>query len=235
MASSYTNFDWAIYADATFAGLSALIPIPLADNFAEWVFERRIPRAIVRRRKVKVPPEILGQLNRGEKGCLWSLLTFPFWLAWQLGKDLLGKIVYIISIRDATEKLSYYWHYAFLVDYALAAGHFADRESAWLARRAMNRALSSGQVSPMRGLAEQVGGQTLRLGRRLGRSVRKALRRGEEDDAIDERREMMADAWQQYAGHLEAFAKAYDGHFARLEVEDRVRAERYQRGRRKTE
>ena len=30
-----TTFDWLIYADATFAGLSVLIPIPIID----WIFE----------------------------------------------------------------------------------------------------------------------------------------------------------------------------------------------------
>ena len=30
------SFDWPMYADATFAGLSLLVPIPLLD----WVFEQ---------------------------------------------------------------------------------------------------------------------------------------------------------------------------------------------------
>ena len=30
-----TDFDWIVYADATFAGLSILLPIPFVDTWLE--------------------------------------------------------------------------------------------------------------------------------------------------------------------------------------------------------
>jgi hypothetical protein len=40
-------FDWEVYANATFAGLAVLIPIPLVDWVFEEVFRRRMPAAII--------------------------------------------------------------------------------------------------------------------------------------------------------------------------------------------
>lgn len=44
-----TQFDWQIYADTTFAGLSLLILIPLLDVAFEWFFRRRMAHTIARR------------------------------------------------------------------------------------------------------------------------------------------------------------------------------------------
>ena len=43
-----SGFDWRIYADATCAGLSVLIPLPFVDTAFETVFRRRIPGTIAR-------------------------------------------------------------------------------------------------------------------------------------------------------------------------------------------
>jgi len=45
-----TEFDWIIYADATFAGLALLLPIPFVDGLIEAYFRRRMPGDIARRR-----------------------------------------------------------------------------------------------------------------------------------------------------------------------------------------
>jgi hypothetical protein len=38
-----SEFTWAIYGDATLAGLSALLPIPILDDVIEQRFRRRMP------------------------------------------------------------------------------------------------------------------------------------------------------------------------------------------------
>jgi len=50
-----TTLDWRICADATCAGLSVLIPLPLVDLVFETVIRRRIPGAIskVRDREIE--------------------------------------------------------------------------------------------------------------------------------------------------------------------------------------
>lgn len=50
-----TAFEWPIYADATFAGLAVLFPIPLLDWALEEYFRRRMPRTIARYRHHTLP------------------------------------------------------------------------------------------------------------------------------------------------------------------------------------
>jgi hypothetical protein len=43
-----TDFDWLVYADATFAGLAILLPFPFVDSWLEGYFRRRMPGDITR-------------------------------------------------------------------------------------------------------------------------------------------------------------------------------------------
>jgi len=79
------KFDWAIYADATLAGLAILIPIPLLDLLFEWIFKRRMPQAIAKRNGRTLSPETIRQLNRSSFSCLGCLL-WPLELVWLLLK-----------------------------------------------------------------------------------------------------------------------------------------------------
>lgn len=58
MTRPETAFNWAIYAGATLAGLSVLIPLPLLDVAFEQLFRRRMPGSIARARSRQIPPRV---------------------------------------------------------------------------------------------------------------------------------------------------------------------------------
>lgn len=165
--------EWPVYADATLAGLSALVPLPLLDLAFEAVFRRRMARAIARHRGVEVAPRHLKRLAKGEPwlslaGCL--VLPFKI-LRWVLLK-VFRKLVYPLAMVDAARQVGEYWHRARLVDHILSSRHLEhDPERAFAA---FTRALDEADISPIRGAAEEV----VRSARRVGRTLLRAMRRG---------------------------------------------------------
>lgn len=149
-----TGFDWLMYADATFAGLSPLIPLPLIDNVFEWFFKQRIPAAVARRAKHTLTPAVLKEIRHDELSCVSTCLLLPIFLTLELVKSLWRKVFYFLSITLATNRVSYYWHYAFLLRYAVDRGDLHEAPSARLARQAIRRVLSADvQTSPLVQLA----------------------------------------------------------------------------------
>lgn len=156
---SHTTFDWAIYANATFAGLAVLFPIPIIDWLLEAFFRRRILSSIVNRRGHQLSPQVIRLLNNeqfGFKSCLSGCFTLPFVFTFWLIKKISRKIIYFLTIKEATDQLSYYWHQAFLLDYMLLRGHLKDEQTALLAREAMTQVLESITISPLIQLARQI-------------------------------------------------------------------------------
>jgi hypothetical protein len=127
-----TSFNWATYADATFAGLSALIPIIALDWLCEQYFKRRIPSAIAKSRGTTLPLAVQYELNKNHNraGCVKSCLLLPILTGFWLLKKLSKKILYFLSVKEAADNVNYYWHQAFLMDYALTAGHLETPELA---------------------------------------------------------------------------------------------------------
>jgi hypothetical protein len=197
-----TAFDWALYRDATLAGLSVLVPIPLLDWAFESFFSRRMLRAILRRRGRTVSPAVAAELQRGH-GCLRTALLLPFKVAWELVSRLIGKLLYFLAISAAADNLSRYWQAAFLIDYALLAGHLENPESARRSRRAMDRAIGQ-SASPLKQVARQVA----LLGARAFPILRTA-RRGGGDALLEEERGEMAHDWGNFSGFLEDLAARY--------------------------
>jgi hypothetical protein len=199
-----TGFVWPVYANATFAGLSVLIPFPLVD----WVFERhfrlRIPGSIVHYRGNSVPPPVIETLNQSSEGCLGSCLTLPFKAVFILLKRLSRKILYFLTVKEASDQLSFYWHRAFLIDYMLLAGHLKDEESARVAREAMERVLAETTISPLSSLARAV----VTGPRHLFRTLRRA-RRGEEDELVQQKKRFLAQRWAEFEGYLQELAARY--------------------------
>ncbi len=206
-----TDFEWSIYDDATLAGLSALIPIPLVDWFFEEFFRRRMARGIARYRGKPLAPKVGAELNRG-KGCVQACLSLPLEVVWELVKRTLKKILYVLSIKSATDKLSDYWHRAFLIDCMVLQGQLDDQASARIARKAMTRTLDETSTSPMLGLARSVVTST----RHVLRTVRKA-RRGEEAEEIAEQRSLIQRRWDSLRDHLLDVAARYNVHYKALE------------------
>jgi len=200
-----TDFHWGVYADATLAGLSTLIPIPLLDMLFEDFFRRRMPVSVARSRGEALDPQLSTLLNRSEEGCVEGCLLLPFRLVYELIKRLSKKLLYFLTIKDATDRVSYYWHRAFLIDYALLLGHLQTPENVPRVRYAIEAVLKTTEISPLLQFARQVVGN----GHHIFRSLRLA-RRGETDPQIEQRRQQLAEHWGNFAGYLRILAARYD-------------------------
>lgn len=152
-----TAIDWRIYADATCAGLSVLLPLPLVDIVFETIFRRRIPGSIARARGREVMLETRRQLSLPLSGPLsWSgCLVVPYKVLRYVLRRVWRKIVYIFAVKDATAALTEYWHRAFLIDHMIRAGHLEQEVDTDLAVRVYRQVLGDIDPSPLTGLARQ--------------------------------------------------------------------------------
>ncbi len=217
MTDPQTEFDWAIYANATFAGLAVLIPIPIIDWLFEEFFRRRIPGSIAKRRGHELSPVIIRILNKYQRdGCLKSLWLLPVKLTVELIKRISRKILYFLTIKEATDKVSYYWHQAFLVDYALLANCLKneDEEGAEIARQAIADVLETITTSPLLQLSQRVTTST----RHILRTLLQKVRSGDEDDLIEEKKSQMVKYWGDFAEYFEALAGQYDQTYQAVEA-----------------
>ena len=210
------KFDWAIYADASLAGLAILIPVPLLDVLFEWIFKRRMPQAIAKRNGRKLPAETVRQLNQSNMSCMGCLL-WPLELVWLLLKRTYRTIFYFLTVKEATDKLSYYWHRAYLLDFMMTRGDLAGTEESALAAEALQQLLDELTTSPLTQLAQQVVANV----RHILRSSWRWLRRKQEDEMMANTRSQMANAWRDLSGYFAEVAKQYEEkleqvHIARL-------------------
>ncbi len=203
-----TSFDWAIYADATFAGLSLLIPIPFLDSVFERFFENNMAPAIAFRAGRVLSPEVRAALQ-GDENWLSGCLLLPITLLWSLIKRVSKKVLYFLTIKEATDKLSYYWHRAFLLDYMLEAGHLDQPATAQIARQALAHTLNSAGISPLTQLARQVAASPTHIWRSLRR-----VRKGQADAELTQERNRMAQVWEGFGQYLGSLAEQYDRAYA---------------------
>lgn len=209
-----TDFDWLIYADATFAGLAILIPFPLVDSLTEEYFRRRMPRDIARRRGRTLSPAVMRAINRKRGGNLLSgCLMMPLDLIISLLRNIYRTVVYILSVYDASEKLSYYWHRAFLLDYMIGRGHLNDPQKATLAAAALHDVLETTQTSPMLNLAGEIIEIARNHLRGLFRAIFRFVRRREETAEFKRERQTIADRWGEFHDYLIELADRYDAAF----------------------
>ncbi|MBK8900636.1 MAG: hypothetical protein IPM53_05615 [Anaerolineaceae bacterium] len=207
------KFEWPIYVDATLAGLAVLIPIPLLDVLFEWLFKRRMPQAIARRNGRTLSPETVSQLNRSQFSCMGCLL-WPLELVWLLLKRTFRTILYFLTIKDATDNLSYYWHRAFLLDLMMKRGDLENRADAPLAAEALHQVLDSLTTSPLTQLAQQVVANV----RHILRSSWRWLRRKQEDEMMANTRTQMANAWRDLSGYFDQVASRYEQQLEQLHI-----------------
>jgi hypothetical protein len=203
-----TDFDWSRYADATLAGLSVLIPIPFVDDAFEAFFRGRIPGAVARSRGRTLSDDVragLGEEDAGKGG--WARL--PARLVIGASKRLSRKLLYFLTVKQAADRLSYYWHRAFLVDHMLASGHLESADSARVAHQAMEELLAT-TTGPLSRLAREVVAQS----RNVWPALRRA-RRGEESDEVRQTRSRLERKWSELAEHLGEVAARYDEAYAR--------------------
>ena len=150
-------YDWHVFADATCAGLSVLLPVPLLDLAFESMFRRRIPTTISRFRDVDVAPSVRRRLGASMRslvsleGCLgagFAVIKYVLRRIWR-------KIIYIFAVKDAATALTEYWHRAALIDHMVRAGHLDRTADTGLAIRVSTEVLNEIDPSPLMGLARQ--------------------------------------------------------------------------------
>jgi len=202
-----TDFEWSRYADATLAGLSVLIPVPFVDDAFEAYFRGRIPGAVARSRGRTLSDEVRAGLGQEAGKGGWA--TLPARLVIGVSKRLSRKLLYFLTVKQAADRLGYYWHRAFLVDHMLAAGHLESADSARVAHQAMEELLATTE-GPLPRLAREVVAQT----RNVWPALRRA-RRGEEPDEVRETRNRLERRWSELAEHLRGVAARYDEAYAR--------------------
>jgi hypothetical protein len=202
-----SHFSWAVYGDATLAGLSVLLPIPFLDDAVERHFRRRMPAAIAGANQQRLDPTIIDILNRGERGFFASAALYVLKIPLKLVIRLSRKIFYVLTVHEATEKLSYYWQRAFLMNYMMEAGHLHSAESSEYAQQAMERTIEN-TSSPLGSLARHV----VRNAGSVWRVARHALR-GRNEEVWSESRDMVSREWNSYATFFERLGEQYAQHY----------------------
>jgi hypothetical protein len=205
------GFDWRVYSDATCAGLSALIPIPLVDLVFEGYFRRRMPATIARVRGRDLDRWDRIRLGRGH-GVLVSVagcLAIPVMAVRYVLRRLWRKIIYIFAVADATGLVSEYWHRAYLLDHTISAGHFAPEADRDRAVRAFGQALREADTSPLLGLARQMVSGT----RRVFRVLLRARRRGASEET-GSLAEVLGSHWASAERSMQAVAIRYNDLYA---------------------
>ena len=211
-----TEFDWLIYADATFAGLSLLLPIPFVDSLLETYFRRRMPGDIARRRGRALPVQSIRAVNR-QRAALWpGCLLWPGQAVIYLIRNLWRTLLYILTIYDTSEKLSYYWHRAFLLDYAIGRGDLDQPARAELAAAALHRVLATTQTSPLLNLAKEIVDLARSRIGALARAIFRGARRQKTPEA-KEAANLLAAHWAEFRDYLIELAGRYDAALAELE------------------
>ena len=206
--SAERDFDWRVYADATCAGLSVLVPIPLVDLLFEHFFERRMAATICRARGVDIGAEALASLGRRRgplitvRGCLMLPVSGGLYLL----KRISRKILYFLTVREATEQLSRYWHRAYLVDHMVVAGLCqAPPGDLAIATDALEATLGSAETSPLLRLARATVGGAHRVLRMLVRA-----RRSGPGPEVHARARELESHWLDVSAHFEQLAERYE-------------------------
>jgi hypothetical protein len=208
----HTTFDWRIYAEATCAGLTALLPLPFVDLAFEAYFRRRMPATIARVRKRDLADGARRRLGRG-LGKLISLegcLAIPLGVVRYVVKKLWRKIVYVFAIADATSLVSAYWHRAYLLDHLVRAGHAAPDVDWPRSASVFEKVLAETDTSPLMGLSRQ----TVANVHRVFRLLVLARRRGaaEETESLST---ILRSHWDAAERSLEDVAVRYNAEYAR--------------------
>ncbi len=169
-----SDFDWRIYAEATCAGLTPLLPLPFVDLAFEAVFRRRMPGNTARVRGRVLATGAPAALSRGtgELLSLQGCLRLPLGILRYILRRIWRKLVYVFAIADAATLTSEYWHRAYLLDHVIRAGH-AGPDVDWQRGAAVfDKVLRETDVSPLMGLAKQTVTNAHRVARILVRARR---------------------------------------------------------------
>ncbi|MFV2072399.1 MAG: hypothetical protein ACC742_07070 [Thermoanaerobaculales bacterium] len=213
--------DWRIFADATCAGLSVLIPLPLVDILFETIFRRRIPGTIVSVRRREVAPDVRRRLGQSVDGplSLSGCLAIGLAAAKYVLRRIWRKIIYIFAVKDATTALTEYWHRAYLTDHMIRAGHLDPCADADLALRVSMDVLRAIDPSPLMGLARQTVANAHNVFRLLARARRLGAAEVTRSLAV-----LQASQWQMAEASLKSTVVRYNERY-RAEIAARETSE----------
>jgi len=120
-------------------------------------------------------------------------------------KRLSRKIFYFLTIKEATDQLSLYWHRAFLLDYMMAVGYLTETSVNPAAIQALEAVVSQPDISPLNQLSAQIVGSV----RHIFRTLRQ-VRRGQEDEVVAETRSLMRGTWGDFTPYWQDLAAEFD-------------------------
>ena len=208
----HTTFDWRIYAEATCAGLTALLPLPFVDLAFEAYFRRRMPATIAKVRNQDLADGARRRLGQGH-GTLISLegcLALPLGVVRYIVRKIWRKVIYVFAIADATSLVSVYWHRAYLLDHLIKAGHLCPDVDWPRSTEVFEKVLGETDTGPLMGLARQ----TVSSVHRVLRLLVLARRRGaaEETESLSG---ILRSHWVLAEGSLRQVATDYNEEYAR--------------------
>ena len=212
LAPTHTVFDWRIYAEATCAGLTPLLPLPFVDLVFETVFRRRIPGTTARVRGEVLAGGAGAALSRGtgqlfsKEGCL----KLPVVVARYVLRRVWRKLVYVFAIADAAKLTSEYWHRAYLLDHVIQAGHARPDVDWQRASSVFDRVMREADTGSLMGLAQQ----TIANTHRIVRTLLRARRRGAAGET-ESLSEILKSNWDAAERSLMAIAVRYNREYAR--------------------
>lgn len=217
-----TEFVWQVYVDATLAGVAKLVPIPFVDVLIEEYFRRRMPRDIAQYNDRRLSTDVIMRINRRRSSNpLAGCLMLPFRVVLYLFRDILRTVLYALTVADTASNLGYYWHRAFLINYAMQQGHFETKHNADLAMNAITRTLDEVTTSPVLQLAQQV---VITWKRQLMtlRTYYRVVRGKVEPKRLQEAKTTIETAWGNYREYWEQVADAYDNAYESALLYQRV-------------
>jgi len=202
-----SDLDWRIFSDATCAGLSVLIPLPLVDIVFETIFRRRIPATIAKVRRRETAPDVRRKLGRGLDGplSLSGCLSIGLAAVKYVLRRIWRKIIYIFAVKDATAALTEYWHRAFLIDHMVRAGHLDPGADTDLALQVSTEVLRDIDPSPLMEMARQTVANVHHVFRLLVRARR--LGAAEVTRSLGE---VLSSHWKVAEDSMEATAQLYN-------------------------
>ena len=201
-------FRWQVFADATCAGLAVLVPIPFADLLLQRFFRRRMPAAIAATNNVTIDRERLERLvPKRPLLSAESCLTLPLAAALFVVKRLSRKLLYFLTIKEATDSLSAHWQRAYLIDHIIRAGHLTGFGDPSVTFSALEAALMETSASPLRRIAEIAVQRSHHVLKMLLRA-----RRGGAEAAIRDETGVLERHWNEVLDALAGLAERYEAH-----------------------
>lgn len=161
------------------AGATALIPLPLLDDWAFGVVRRAMWRDQLGRAGLGFDKQqiryLLSRRVVSGQGCVYRMLFFtlvlPFRVLGYLIRGIFRKLLYFLAVKQASDLASWSFHEGFLLEFAASRGHVNDLESLAVVRQTIETTLHGVTTSPITAVFRRVLEAHRRLLRKVGRRL----------------------------------------------------------------